>query len=64
MTTLDGRVYTFNGRGEYTLMDVNTTATNFVLQGRTMIVVNSTATQFSGFAFGEPGVSVIEVSGG
>lgn len=36
----------------------------FELQGRTSLVTNSTATQFSAFAFGVPGDTVVEVSTG
>ena len=61
VTTLDGRVYTFNGWGEYTLLNIDTADTSFILQGRTQPVVNSTATQFSAFAFGVPQTSVVEV---
>lgn len=43
--TLDGRSYTFNGLGEYILM--KTVNETFVLEGRTRIVMNSTATVFS-----------------
>lgn len=51
LTTLDGTLYTFNGRGEYTL--VKALNTGFSLQGRTEPVSNSSnATQFSSFAIG------------
>ena len=50
-TTLDGITYTFNGRGEYTL--VKALHTGFSVQGRTQPVSNtSNATQFSAFAMG------------
>ncbi len=61
ITTLDGRVYTFNGWGEYTLLSIDTEESSFRLQGRTQPVVNSSATQFSAFAFGVPSTSVVEV---
>lgn len=49
--TLDGKTYTFNGRGEYTLIEILNTG--FTLQGRTEPVSNtSNATQFSAFAMG------------
>ena len=57
ITTLDGRTYTFNGWGEYTLLEPASNTTQFVLQGRTAPVNESTsnsATQFSAFAFGIP----------
>ena len=51
LTTLDGYTYTFNGRGEYTL--VKDLGTGFALQGRTEPVSEtSNATQFSAFAMG------------
>ena len=51
ITTLDGEVYTFNGWGEYILMQFDTSTTQFTLQGRTWPVVNSTATQIVALAF-------------
>lgn len=62
ITTLDNRVYTFNGLGEYTLLQLTAEDGNFTLQGRTELVVNSTATQFSAFAFGSLSGDFIEVS--
>lgn len=64
ITTLDGRLYTFNGWGEYTLTKVPLSQQNgtFVLQGRTQPVENSTATQFSAFAFGDPNSPYIQIS--
>ena len=51
ITTLDGTTYTFNGRGEYTLVKVQ--STGFALQARTEPVSEtSNATQFSAFAMG------------
>ncbi|KAK3612288.1 hypothetical protein CHS0354_011006 [Potamilus streckersoni] len=56
ITTLDGRAYTFNGWGEYTLITVNTTMTGtFDLQARTARAEGengsiSDATIFSAFA--------------
>ena len=61
ITTLDGRTYTFNGWGEYILLEHLTDLTNstigFTLQGRTSLVnesISNSATQFSAFAFGVP----------
>ena len=64
ITTLDDEVYTFNGLGEYTLLQLTAAGDNgdFTLQGRTELVVNSTATQFSAFAFGSPSADMVEVS--
>lgn len=64
ITTLDDEVYTFNGLGEYTLLQLTPASGNgdFTLQGRTELVVNSTATQFSAFAFGSPSADMVEVS--
>ncbi len=59
--TLDGFRYTFNGLGEYTLLSVNTTNVTFAAQGRTDLVANSSATQFTAFAFGHPDGTVVEV---
>ena len=51
ITTLDGTAYTFNGRGEYTLVESRNTG--FVLQGRTEpISETSSATLFAAFAMG------------
>ena len=58
ITTLDGRTYTFNGWGEYVLLEHLTNSTiGFTLQGRTSPVnesISNSATQFSAFAFGVP----------
>ena len=51
ITTLDGRTYTFNGRGEYVLLKEN--VSNFEFQGRTELAPNSNATIFSAFAVKE-----------
>lgn len=62
VTTLDERDYTFNGLGEYTL--ITTDDQSIVIQGRTELTPgtgNTGATQFSAFAFGQPGSSVVEV---
>ena len=50
--TLDGRRYTFNGLGEYMMVDADGM---FQLQGRTAIAGNSTATIFSAFAAADNG---------
>ena len=53
--TLDGKLYTFNGYGEYTMMKINTSTVSFELQARTELVstqngVTTNATAFSAFA--------------
>lgn len=54
ITTLDGKLYTFNGYGEYTLLKINTSTTTFELQARTELATaqnggKSNATVFSAF---------------
>ena len=46
-TTLDGNEYTFNGLGEYLIF--KSADNRFEFQGRTQLVANSTATEFSAF---------------
>ena len=46
-TTLDGNEYTFNGLGEYRIF--RSADERYEFQGRTQIVENSTATEFSAF---------------
>jgi len=53
--TLDNQTFTFNGLGEYTLLQVRTENTTFDIQGRTVRPLQdngkySTATVFSAFA--------------
>ena len=48
---MDGKQYTFNGLGEYILL--KTANETFMLEGRTRLVENSTATVFSAFAAAE-----------
>ena len=62
--TIDGFQYTFNGLGEYTL--VETTLGNFVLQGRTALALDATgtttkATVFSAFAAKEVDSDTVHV---
>ena len=56
ITTLDERSYTFNGWGEYVLLEYvpeGATQPTFILQGRTTPVSNgSSATKYSAFALG------------
>ena len=61
--TLDGVEYTFNGFGEYTVLNIN--ATNFNLQGRMQPLTDSgrssRATLFSAFAMKENDSDIVEV---
>ena len=57
-TTLDGRVYTFNGLGEYVLL--RESINDFEFQARTELAPNSNATIFSAFAI-KDGSDVVEV---
>ena len=57
-TTLDGRVYTFNGLGEYVLL--RESIKDFEFQGRTELAPNSNATIFSAFAI-KDGSDAVEV---
>ena len=61
--TLDGKDYTFNGWGEYTMVQLQTTNVSFTLQGRTekALTDNGTAinaTVFTAFAASEGDVRV------
>jgi len=61
--TLDGLEYTFNGLGEYTMVDVHNSNVSFTLQGRTGKALNDNgtainATVFTAFAARENGVRV------
>ena len=57
-TTLDGRVYTFNGLGEYVLL--RESIKDFEFQGRTELAPNANATIFSAFAI-KDGSDAVEV---
>ena len=61
VTTLDGKLYTFNGLGEYVLGRVDG---EIEIQARTALAApNTTATIFSALAIrGAPGTETIEVS--
>ena len=56
---LDGTPFTFNGQGEYTIVQVE--ETGFVLQGRTEPVTSdqNQATRFTAFAFGLPSIDIM-----
>lgn len=55
---LDGTTFTFNGQGEYILVQVE--ESGFVLQGRTEPVTSdqNQATRLTAFAFGLPSVNL------
>eukprot|EP00731_Ephydatia_muelleri_P017659 Em0010g757a len=59
-TTLDGKTYTFNGWGEYKVFQQQLDST-FLFQARTAPIVNTSATQFVGFAFGSIGSDYVEI---
>lgn len=54
ITTLDGRTYTFNGWGEYIMLQhlSSSSQDSFTLQGRMVPFNMTSATQYSAFAFG------------
>ncbi|KAK7482987.1 hypothetical protein BaRGS_00025764, partial [Batillaria attramentaria] len=63
IVTLDEKDYVFNGWGEYTMVTLNTTDVNFVLQGRTDLAETengtlTNATVFTAFGAEENGVGV------
>lgn len=65
--TLDGVEYTFNGYGEYTVLNANNS--EFLLQGRMQPLnggqgMKSPATGFTAFAMRQRGGSTIQVSNG
>uniref|UniRef100_A0A8B9ED40 Mucin-4 n=1 Tax=Anser cygnoides TaxID=8845 RepID=A0A8B9ED40_ANSCY len=50
ITTLDGLTYTFNGLGDFVLLQVSDAQSSFVLQGRTARTGTAQATNFVAFA--------------
>ncbi|XP_069476266.1 mucin-4-like [Ambystoma mexicanum] len=50
ITTLDASSYTFNGLGDFTLLNAMDTDTYFILQGRTIQTGTTMATNFNAFA--------------
>ena len=65
MITLDGLEYTFNGYGEYYILQV--TGPDFKLQGRMQPLINedgsnSRATIYKAFAMKENGSDVVQVT--
>ena len=63
ITTLDGRGYTFNGWGEYTLLHShdNATGLGLIFQGRMVPLNGSNATGYTAFAFQDLKTPVVEV---
>ena len=64
ITTLDGRTYTFNGWGEYILLQYSPpdNGTTFSLQARMVPLNRTSATQFSALALGNKyNGSIVEV---
>ena len=64
--TLDGKLYTFNGYGEYTMIRINTSTVSFELQARTELAtsqngVTTNATIFSAFAAKDQTGSSIQI---
>ena len=58
--TIDGRNYTFNGYGEYTMLDYDNGS--FVVQARTgLLAGTTTATIFTAAAVKETNASTVEV---
>lgn len=54
LRTLDGNSYTFNGFGEYRMIDAQheNSGTRVVVQGRTVALANTTATVVTAAALG------------
>ncbi|XP_078524125.1 uncharacterized protein LOC144792796 [Lissotriton helveticus] len=50
ITTLDAHGYTFNGLGDFTLLNATGTGSSFILQGRTTQTGTALATNFNAFA--------------
>ena len=63
IATLDGRTYTFNGWGEYIILQYlpSNMEDSFTLQGRMVPVNMTSATQYTAFAFGDTNYTTIEV---
>ncbi|XP_064385849.1 mucin-like protein [Halichondria panicea] len=51
LTNLDGAKFTFNGWGEYILLELETDDTTFWVQARMQPITDSLATELGGFAF-------------
>ena len=64
ITTLDGGTYTFNGWGEYVLLQVMppNNGNNFTIQGRMVPWNMTSATKYSSFAFGGFNQPTVEVN--
>ncbi len=64
LTNLDGAKFTFNGWGEYILLELETDDTTFWIQARMQPLVDLTtkATELGGFAFAMSRDTPVEVS--
>ena len=64
ITTLDGGAYTFNGWGEYVLLQFSppNNGNNFTIQGRMVPWNMTSATKYSAFAFGGSNQPTVEVN--
>ena len=61
LTNLDGTKFTFNGWGEYILLELETDNTTFWVQARMHPLVDSNATELGGFAFAMSRDTPVEV---
>ncbi len=61
LTNLDGAKFTFNGWGEYILLELETDDTTFWVQARMQPITNSSATELAAFAFAMSTDTPVEV---
>ena len=61
LTNLDGAKFTFNGWGEYILLELETDDTTFWVQARMQPITNSSATELAAFAFAMSRDTPVEV---
>ena len=64
LTNLDGAKFTFNGWGEYILLELETANTTFWVQARMQPIVGSLATELTAFAFAMSRDTPVEVCEG